>query len=71
MHTFFVGNQPEPSDRTQISVNDNDAKLIHAAMRRKPFIVEVYDYKGKKRIFLADEDCGLGCRCALRFVEML
>lgn len=63
---LFIGNQPDPKDRRIIEVSDETFRRIRSL--KKPFTVDVYDEISKHRLLLADEDCGAGCRCALRIV---
>jgi hypothetical protein len=71
--TFWVGNQPNPDDRTQIQVNRSCATMIERATQRalrgEHFELDVFDYISDRWVTLADESCGLSCRCALRFVR--
>jgi hypothetical protein len=69
MLKFWIGNQPEPDDRRIIEVSDEDGAKVERAVCHKPFTVDVYDTILGEELTLADEDCGLGCRCALRVVE--
>ena len=69
---FYVGNQPDPKDRVKIDVDDadSDALILTGLVNgRKPYQVTVFDQITQKNVTVADEACGLGCRCALRFVE--
>ena len=68
MQTLYVGNQADPEERTKISVSDLDARKVTGYVA-KPFRVTVLDRLTDKYVTLADEDCGAGCRCALRFVR--
>lgn len=73
MRTYYVGNQTNPDDRTKILVSDVVAMAIDrassSARRGDHFRMTVFDNLSRQRVAIADEDCGLDCRCALRFVE--
>ena len=72
MTKFWVGNQPNPDDRTPIQVNQSSAAMIERATQRalrgENFELEVFDLIRNRWVTVADESCGLSCRCSLRFV---
>jgi hypothetical protein len=72
--TFWVGNHPNPDDRTPIRVNQSSAAMIERATQRalrgEHFELEVFDLISDRWVTVADETCGLSCRCALRFVDV-
>ena len=66
---LYVGAETDPTDRSLLAVSDEDwRRVMRLVCLRKPFQVTVYDTVTRHVVTLADEDCGLGCRCALRFV---
>jgi hypothetical protein len=67
MQTYWIGTQPNPADRRQITVSDWDDARIEAAMRREHGVVTVYDLRANEIVTIERADCGLGCRCALQF----
>ena len=69
MKTLYVGNQPDPEDRTKIEVSEEDFDAVcRLITSRKPFRIGVLNHITGQHVLLADEDCGLGCRCALKFM---
>lgn len=74
MKTYYIGNQPKPEDRTQIHVSNEDADRVKAAQvaagRGGHYQVTVTDLITNSPVTVADEDCGLDCRCAMRFVHL-
>jgi hypothetical protein len=67
---LYIGNQPDPAERTLVEVSDQEfAAVRRLVLSRRAFTVTVFDEITKTAVTLADEDCGLGCHCALKFVK--
>jgi hypothetical protein len=72
MKTLYVGNQPDPADRTKILVDDDAYTALFRLISsgERPFVFGVFDHTTGEHVLLGDEDCGLGCRCALKFLRL-
>lgn len=71
MTTFSIGTQPNPNDRRQVEVGQEDALCVRRLMGSQvpDATVIVFDYARKEYVTLRRADCGLGCRCALDFAQ--
>ena len=69
MKTYYIGTQPDPEDRKQIQVSDEQAEDIDTAFyylsEDSILYVDTLDGQSLK---LRRADCGAGCRCALEEV---
>lgn len=62
-----VGTQPDPRDRVHMRLSRADGDAV---MNLGPTdTVEVLDLATGVRAVLRRADCGLGCRCAVEFVD--
>jgi hypothetical protein len=68
MPKLWIGNQPEPDDRTIIEVSSSDLDRIGNLDRNGKDSVRVKDLLTKKPVTLTRISCGLDCKCALGFV---
>ena len=64
---LYVGNAADPAARQKIDIDEPVAWVVLGLA--KPFQIDVFDRLTGRTVTLADEDCGLRCRCAPRFVE--
>ena len=70
METYFVGNQPEPEDRTKILISLADSEKIEALPKGpSAAVATVYDNNTEQMVSVRRADCGLSCYCALEFVN--
>jgi hypothetical protein len=69
-HTLWIGNQPEPADRTQIDVSPKDYRRVGVPKNDDGTgRVKVKDLRTGNTVTLRSENCGLDCRCALAFAD--
>ena len=64
---WFIGTDPNPEDRVKIVVSASDARKQPEWGSVRPFTVT--DRLTGNCVQLRRADCGLGCQCALEFVE--
>lgn len=62
---LWIGTQPNPNDRRQILIP------AHCELPTDDMPLVVKDYITGEIVAIRRADCGLGCKCALEFVEKL
>jgi hypothetical protein len=66
-HTLYIGTQPEPEERTQIQVSDEDMAAIAAVRGLEGVRLVVTDLTTGHDQYIKTADCGLSCYCAVDF----
>lgn len=67
--TLWIGTDPEPDDRSQITISLADYDATERLDRCDHEGVEVFDYRTNKYVTIRWASCGLSCRCAMEFVN--
>lgn len=66
--TIYFGRQPDPADREQHTVSQEDADLFFGNREGTTIVT---DLDNGERLEIEHADCGLGCKCAARIVRYL
>ena len=66
-HTLYIGTQPEPEDRTQIQISDEDMQAVQAVRGIEGARIIVRDLESGHDQYIKTADCGCSCYCAVEF----